>query len=126
MTKHLFSYTVIGVLNTIIGYIIIFYLTYIKILPEIANIVGYLVGFILSYILNKKYNFKSKNTHKKDFPKFILSMSVAYILNFITLIFFFRMLDYNIYLSQIISGIVYLITGFILSKFYTFKNKELS
>jgi putative flippase GtrA len=126
MTKNLFNYTVIGVLNTIIGYMIIFYLIYIKVLPEIANIVGYIVGFILSYILNKKYNFKSKNTHKKDFPKFILTMSIAYILNFITLIFFFRMLDYNIYLSQIISGIVYLITGFILSKFYTFKNKGLS
>lgn len=124
MLMKFLNYSFIGLINTFIGYFIIFYLTYLNLLPEIANLLGYLTGFVLSYILNKKYNFKSKENYKKDLTKFFFSMSIAYMINLLVLIILFRFLEINIYLSQIISGIVYLCSGFILSYFYTFNSKK--
>jgi putative flippase GtrA len=121
----LLKYGLIGVVNTIVGYGITFYLFYLGVLAELANLFGYIVGFFLSYFLNKKYNFKSINSHKKDLPKFLLSMGVAYVLNLIILMVCYRFFEMNVYLSQIIAGIVYTGCGYILSKRWVFRKNSI-
>jgi putative flippase GtrA len=44
-------YGIIGVINTLIGYGVLFYLTYIGVLAELSNLFGYVVGFVVSYFL---------------------------------------------------------------------------
>lgn len=124
MLKKILNYSSIGLLNTILGYFLIFFLTYKEFNAELANLLGYSFGIFLSYILNKKFNFKSKNTHKKDFPKFLFSMIIAYILNFITLIILYRLLELNVYISHIFAGCVYLLSGFFLSNFFVFSSNK--
>ncbi len=122
MTNNTFiKYGIIGIFNTFIGYGLIFILFYIGILPELSNFIGYFVGFFVSYFLNKKYNFKSKKQHKKDLPKFIFSMLVAYCLNLIMLMLCYRALHINVYLSQIFAGIIYVLAGYLLSRTWVFK-----
>lgn len=116
------KYGIIGVFNTLVGFGIIFFLFFLGVYPELSNFIGYVIGFFVSYFLNKKYNFKSENSHKKDLPKFLLSMSLAYILNLLVLIICYRYLDVNVYISQILAGTVYVLTGYILSKIWVFKN----
>lgn len=118
------KYGVIGLVNTIIGYGLIFTFMYLGILAEISNFLGYFVGFFVSYSLNKKYNFKSQNSHKRDLPKFLISMSIAYIFNLLTLIACYRFFGLNSYLSQIIAGAIYTLSGYILSKIWVFNYKE--
>lgn len=115
------KYGIIGVFNTFIGYGLTFYLFYINILPELANFVGYFVGFFASYFLNKRFNFKSTNSHKKEMPKFILSMAIAYGVNLVIFLISYRYFNINIYISQIIAGIVYVLVGYIMSKIWVFK-----
>lgn len=115
------KYILIGVINTLFGYGVIFLLIYINIEAEIANFIGYLLGFFLSYYLNKKYNFKSSKSHREDLPKFIISMAISYILNLTVMVISYRVLDIDVYISQIIAGVVYTISGYILSKLWVFK-----
>lgn len=114
-------YGIIGVINTLIGYGVLFYLTYIGVLAELSNLFGYAVGFVVSYFLNKKYNFKSKNSHSRDLPKFFFSMAIAYVLNLFALMFSYRFFGIDVYVSQILASVVYTLSGYFLSKFWVFK-----
>lgn len=118
----LFRYLCVGLLNTIVGFGVIFGLMLYGINPEISNVFGYTFGIIFSYVMNKIFTFKSKNRSKTEFIKFILAMALAYILNFITLKIAINS-EVNSYLSQIISGAVYTISGFLFSKLFVFNKK---
>ncbi|MEM3886806.1 MAG: GtrA family protein [Candidatus Methanomethylicia archaeon] len=119
-----FKYLLVGLMNTIVGYGIIFSLMYIGVSPEVSNIIGYAIGITVSYVLNKIYTFKSKAHPKKEFPKFIASLLAAYGLNFVTLIICVRILHINAYVSQIISGAVYTLSGFLFVKYFAFKGED--
>lgn len=116
-------YVLIGFFNTLLGYAVIYALSRLNFLAEISNLIGYVFGFLSSYFFNKRYTFKSSRKHKDDFPLFLLSMSVAYLLNLITLIIFYRIGHFNLFYSNAIAGVVYLMSGYLLSKFFlTFYN----
>lgn len=115
------KYLLVGVANTIIGFGIIFIMMFCGFSPEVSNLVGYIVGIFVSYVLNKYFTFKKNKKSKKEFFKFALSMLIAYLLNFLTLLICYRILNIDKYLSQIIAGVIYTLSGFIFSKFYAFK-----
>ncbi len=123
--KHFYKYLGIGVVNTIVGYSIIFSLMYIGLNAFMSNFTGYLIGITVSYYLNKKFNFKSNKPHKEVFPKFFLSLFVAYLSNLGVLAVSIKLLMIDKYISQIIAGIIYVIIGFLGSKYFTFYNKNL-
>jgi len=116
------KYLLVGIINTIVGYGIIFFLMFVGVSPEISNIVGYAVGISVSYVLNKIYTFQSKAHPKKEFPKFVLSLLASYTLNFLTLVLCIHILKINPYISQIISGAVYTLSGFVFLKYFAFRS----
>lgn len=120
--KELGKYLLVGIINTGVGFGTIFLLVFLGILPEIANLLGYIAGVLCSYIFNKTFTFQSKK--KGDFLPFVLSMGVAYIFNLLTFVLFFRGMAINVYTSQILAGAVYTLSGFILSKFFVWKNSS--
>jgi putative flippase GtrA len=123
LTSNTFiKYGLIGVVNTLFGYGIIFIFIYFGVIAEISNFLGYLLGLFLSYYLNKRYNFKSNRGHTEDLPRFILGMGIAYLLNLFTMVIAYRLLSIDIYISQIIAGVVYTLSGYVISKIWIFKN----
>lgn len=118
------KYGAIGVINTIFSYSLIFLLFYIGIVPEISNLVGYFFGILVSYILNRRYNFKSSNRGIEEFPKFFISMGIAYLINLATLSLCYRLLEINVYISQIFAGSLYVFTGYLLSKNWVFRRSK--
>jgi len=86
--------------------------------------VGYAVGISVSYVLNKIYTFQSKAHPKKEFPKFVLSLLASYTLNFLTLVLCIHIFKVNPYISQIISGAVYTISGFVFLKYFAFRGSK--
>lgn len=121
MNSNFAKYCLVGVANTIFGYSLIFVFMYIGLTPEISNFIGYFFGIILSYFLNKYYTFKIKTQDKKEFVFFFASMIASYIINLAVLIICYKALNLNTYLSQIIAGIFYTISGFLFSKYFVFK-----
>lgn len=114
-----------GVINTFIGFGLIFLLTFCGLVPELANLLGYCVGIICSFFLNNAITFSGQKTKKvQGFFRFALSMGIAYLVNLATLFVGYRFLGINVYLSQILAGGSYTLCGFLLSKFFVWREDK--
>jgi putative flippase GtrA len=118
--EYFYRYLAIGVVNTLVGYSIIFGMMYTGVNPFISNASGYAVGISVSYFLNRNFNFRSKSPHKKAIPTFLGVLMTAYLLNLLTLYMCIEQ-GVNKYVSQMIGGGVYVITGFLGSRFLAFR-----
>lgn len=114
------KYGIVGIINIIFGYSIIFGLMFIKVNPELSNFVGYFFGIMLSFLLNRSFTFQSKNSPLTEMPKFYLVTGIAYTVNLTILTFCYRLVLINPYLSQIIAGSFYVAIGYFLSKIWVF------
>ncbi|MGC8718848.1 MAG: GtrA family protein [Thermodesulforhabdaceae bacterium] len=118
--RYLFGYIGIGVLNTIVGHGTIFGLMFLGLNPYISNILGYIVGISFSYLLNKSWNFRSKKPHREAYPRFVLSLMIAYIVNVAILFIGLDIVGLNKYIAQIVAGGFYAAIGFLASRYIVF------
>lgn len=120
--KLFFRFLTVGVFNTLFGYAVIFACMYLANLsPEISNLNGYVLGLIVSYVLNRTYTFKSEQQFFKEMLKFLIVFLVAYGANLMMLMVFIYKLHIHAGISQILAGVIYVITSFIMNKYYVFK-----
>lgn len=122
MRRYLLFYLIVGALNTLVGFGIIFTLMYLGNDPTISNLIGYICGIMFSYFMNKSLTFKSKNKSKLEFIRFIVAMLISYLLNLTTLKLALNS-SVDPYISQIIAGFIYTMSGFLISRFWVFKIK---
>lgn len=117
------KFCAIGVLNSVIGYSIIFFSLYALKLNYIAsNATGYAAGFIISFCLNKFTNFKSMGAISYELPKFLVSFFVAYGVNNLTLITCVEFFHLSQLISIVIAGITYTMVFYLLSRYIVFTN----
>lgn len=88
----------------------------------LSNVLGYVFGFAFSYMAHKLWTFKSEQSHGAGIPKYLISVCIAYGLNFAVLMLCVNELAINAYLSQIIAGFVYVVVSFSLLKYFAFKH----
>ncbi len=120
--KYFYRYILIGVINTIVGYSVIFGLMLFGVNPFVSNFIGYFVGINISYFLNKNFNFKSNKPNIKTFPVFLSILALAYVLNVLTLYLCLNFIRLDKYISQVVAGAVYVIVGFLGSRFIAFRD----
>ena len=115
------KYIIVGVINTLIGYCLIFSLMYLmKCSPEISNVIGYGVGLLFSYCLNRIYTFKSNKIKYKEFMRFFIVFLLSYMANFLVLVLLTYKFKVFSGLSQLLAGIVYISFSFFLNRYYVF------
>jgi putative flippase GtrA len=125
--KQFARFLVVGVLNTLLGYCVIFALMYLaKLTPEISNIGGYAVGLATSYFLNRNYTFNSKQRHSGEVIRFLLVFFIAYAANFLALLVFIHKVGMHVAISQIVAGLVYVVASYLMNKHYVFKKPKQS
>ena len=119
--KQFFRFLTVGVFNTLLGYCIIFACMYLaKMTPESSNAAGYGFGLFVSYFLHRNFTFKSKQRKIDEVTPFLVVFLIAYATNFVVLLFLIHKLNLNEGLSQVLAGIVYVATSFIMNKYYVF------
>ena len=117
----------VGVVNTLIGYAIIFFVMYvIELSPTVSNAIGYSTGIFLSFAMHRSITFKvnstaPENNRTREFVRFLLVFAIAYLANLFTLMYLINVLEIHKGLSQIGAGVVYVAISFVLSKNYVFK-----
>jgi putative flippase GtrA len=120
-------FLLVGVANTALGYAVIFACMYLaRLSPELSNAAGYAVGFLVSYFLNRHFTFRSAQRRSTEFVRFGIVFLVAYTANLAVLIVFVRTLEIHAGLSQIIAGVIYIGTAYMLNKHYVFRSSEAS
>jgi putative flippase GtrA len=125
--KQFSRFLVVGVLNTLLGYCVIFALMYLaKLTPEISNIGGYAVGLATSYILNRNYTFNSKQSQRGEIVRFLSVFFIAYAANFLALLVLIHKVGLHDAISQIVAGLVYVVASYLMNKHYVFKQPQQS
>jgi len=121
------SYLLVGVLNTVIGLSVIYLAKWLLGLGDIiSNVIGYAVGVTMSFTLNKKWSFRHEGQVMSSFIRFIAVILVAYFANLYVVIICIEFFMVNSYISQAIGIIPYTIIGYLGSKFFAFKHRQVS
>ncbi|KYJ85468.1 GtrA family protein [Sulfurovum riftiae] len=114
------TYNIVGIVNTLVGFSVIFLLMFVGVGPTLSNAIGYAIGSVLSYYLNKKYTFRSLGDSKTQALKFFMVLGLSYALNFVTLQWLLGFV--NPYIAQFFSALVYTLSSFLLAKYIVFKD----
>jgi putative flippase GtrA len=119
---QLLRFAAVGVLNTGVGYAVIFACMYLVGLGAVtSNVIGYAVGLVVSYVLNRTFTFRSAAAPSRcEAARFVLTFLLAYLVNLAVLVLLIRHTVLNGGLAQIVAGGVYFGLFFVLSRYYVF------
>jgi len=120
-SKKIAKYMIVGAFNTLFGYSVIFFAMYLGINPYLANVTGYGLGLTLSFFLQKIWVFPSLGNSLGEFFKFLVCFGIAYLANLAVLFILMNKIILNVYFSQMLAGITYVIIGFCFNRFFVFK-----
>ncbi|MCI1930362.1 MAG: GtrA family protein [Clostridia bacterium] len=81
MDKSIYKFVGVGIINTIVGTIVMFgSYNIIGLSYWISSALNYIIGSIFSYFLNKHYTFKNKDRDSKSIPRFIINIITCYVI----------------------------------------------
>lgn len=127
MKTQFSRFLLVGVLNSLLGYLIIFGCMYVlKISPEVSNLIGYSVGLALSFVLNRTFTFRSSGKQSGELIRFLAVFTVAYGANLAVLYLLVRILLIHAGISQVIAGVVYVIFTYFMNKSFVFRQSRSS
>ncbi len=113
-----------GIINTLAGNGLIFFLIFMGVMPELSNVFGYCVGLCISFVLNRLWVFRAREGKiVQQGMRFLLCFFVAFLLNISVLSFCFRILNWHPYISQGIASLLYTAVFYFLNKYITFSSK---
>ena len=119
--KQLFRFAAVGMVNTGLGYAVIFACMYLAGLGAVtSNVAGYAVGLVVSYLLNRIYTFRSAAPPRREIVRFVSIFLLAYLANLGVLVLLIRQTGMHEGEAQVLAGVVYFGLSFVLSKYYVF------
>ena len=112
----------VGLLNTTLGYAVIFGFMYLLgASPILSNVAGYLIGLTVSYLLNRKFTFKSAAESRPELIRFLLVFLLSYFANLSVLVILISNFGVHDGMAQVLAGVVYVVTSFLMNKYYVFR-----
>ena len=129
-----FKFAIIGGLNTILDFAILFSLRFLGIPDVISNIFSTGITFCSSFILNKKITFKSENKSKKQLAQEMISFTLVtlfglWVIQGLIIYLLSPLLNnllknssISLFISKLIATIFSLIWNFLFYKKVVFKN----
>ena len=119
MFVQFLKYNVVGIVNTFLGFSIIYGLMFMGVSPIVSNAVGYAIGMIVSYFLNVQYTFKMDKHSPVLAVKFFIVLGCSYLFNFAILYWLLEIL--NPYIAQLGAMIVYTVNSFVMIRYFVFR-----
>ncbi len=113
-------YTGSGVLNTVIGFAVIFIAMAVGFSPVISNIAGFAVGFTLGFILSKTFVFRSNGHFVGESVRYLIAFVVSFLFNLLVLHLALNQFDFRAVPSQVVAALSYTVLMYILARFFVF------
>lgn len=114
-------FVLVGVFNTLWGYLFIFGFMYLFAWsPEASNVAGYSICLFTSYLLHRTYTFRSKNRKQAEFGRYLLVFAISFSTNYVALQIMLYRFELDPYWSQILAGGIYVFTTYLLNKVLVF------
>ena len=118
---YLSRYAGSGVLNTLVGFVVIFLLMGLGISPTLSNVGGYLVGLILGFFVAKKIVFRSEGHVSTEGVRYFAAFLISFIMNLLVLQMALLALHWNAIFAQLLAAATYTIIMYLLSRWLVFK-----
>ena len=119
----LWRFSLAGVINTLLGYAVIFGCMAAGMSPYASNLLGYSVGLVCSFVLSKTFVFSARGGARRQALRFLLAFAVAYSANLLALHMALKLGAHPVP-AQVIASAVYLITMFGVSRSWVFKHGD--
>ncbi len=123
MLTQLIKFSIVGVLNTAIHYVIFFYLySYLGVYHLLASATGFCFAVTNSYFVNKHWTFAQRNSNKShQFVKFLTVNLVALMVNLTGMLLLVESFQVNPLLAQLVMIVITLTVNFMGTKFWSFR-----
>ena len=115
-----------GGFNTALGAVITFAVQYLLgsyIGPQIVFVIGYLIASIPAYLLMKLWVFQTKGGYLREYASYISSIFFTLVTGTITVSFFYNFLQFNEYLSQLLTILLNACISYFYVKYVVFSNR---
>ena len=109
-----------GVINTTIGFIVIFVAMAVGFSPVISNVSGYAVGFTLGFILSKKFVFGSNGRYMAEALRYLVAFIISFLVNLIVLQLALAYFQIHAIISQLAAAGSYTLFMYIMMRVYVF------
>lgn len=129
--SQLIKFGIVGLSNTIIGYLVYSLCIWLGLHYLIANLIGFIVSVLNAYYWSDRFVFKKNEGETRSTVKTILKTYIAYgstglLLASILLYFYVDILHFSEYMAQLLVLIVTIPINFIINKFWSFKTKRIN
>jgi putative flippase GtrA len=116
--KQVVRFTMIGLFNNSIGYLVYLFLTYIGTAPRFTMTCLYIIGTCLAYFGNRNYTFSELGNKQNSKVRFVIVYLIGYGINFFILLFF---VDHLHYPHQWVQGAaIFIVAGFLIYRYEIF------
>ncbi|QNP59014.1 GtrA family protein [Paenacidovorax monticola] len=109
-----------GVVNTFLGFAIIFALMAVGVQPLWANFAGYATGFFLGFVLSRNFVFRSNGRFVTQSLRYLMSFAMCFVLNLLVLQ---AGLQHMAAIpAQILASAAYTASMFLLARLWVYQN----
>jgi len=122
--KQFKTFCIVGILNTVINYIVFYISLELHVDYKIAGILGFLAGGINGFFLNRNITFNSTVSFKKGAILYFLVQIISLSGHVITQLFVVEVLHFSQVYSQFFGIVTSMILNFTLLKLVVFKSDE--
>lgn len=129
--KEVINYLFFGALTTFINLVVYFLLTSfwldasVNIELGVANVISWVVAVIFAYVTNRRYVFESSNENKiKEVISFFMARVLTLIVDVLIMLIFVNVFGFNDKVMKIISQVIVIVSNYILSKVFVFKEER--
>lgn len=123
-TGYIGRHSVSGVINTSIGFSVIFLLTYLNFSPMAANVAGYAAGLVSGFYLSKVFVFRQYGNTARQGLQYFVAFLVAFLVNIGVLKLLLSFTQVPVMLAQLLAAIAYTIVVFTVSRYLIFSKSN--
>ena len=121
---YITRYTGSGVINTIVGFIVIFSAMALGFSPVVSNVAGYAVGFMLGFVLSKKFVFRSNGHYVEESVRYLVAFAISFLFNLLVLNLALIYSNLHAVTSQAAAAVSYTVLMYILTRLYVFDSTK--
>ena len=129
--REIIAYLIIGFLTTVINLLVYYVCTKYFLSPEkiinveISNVIAWIIAVIFAYITNRVIVFRSNNEKVlSEGIKFFLGRIFTLLLELVLMALMVSVIHINDKIAKIICQVVIIVSNYIISKIFVFKNKQ--
>lgn len=127
--QEVIDYGIFGLLTTAVNFFIFYFLeSVLSTSYLVANFFAIVISILFAYLTNKKFVFKSKTSTWKqtayEFINFVGLRLVSGIFDMVSMYLLIDGIGLDTNLSKILTQFIVVISNYIFSKLFIFKNKE--